>query len=202
MVSDAQSPTNNTEPSPLKFPTKDDERLKKTILSCGDMFVRYRKCANRSAEKAKSDPDYKALIAHSNQTKNDRLKLLYQRRADNVLMMSIVRECGYIRTPLQDCIASHGCDDLKRVRDEYVMSKKGVLNTEERAQAFVLAGRVNECVRMYQFAMNVCVNLEKEGLKDSGIEKVFDLENLSKVEIQKVSSKDLGVSVDSRNEKN
>ncbi|KAI9179374.1 hypothetical protein H9P43_004693 [Blastocladiella emersonii ATCC 22665] len=190
-------------PVHLALPTKADPGVAAVVAQCADLFVKFVRCSRRSITSGKDAPDYRDLMAASERAsaagaRGDAAKL--KRRADNVLIMAMMRECGYVRTPLKDCIAEHACTDARAARDRYLASRpdlnvesmhavtqpkvpgeavRGMASPQQRAFAEVseLEKGITDCVRRYQFAMNVSWDKASE---------TFDLDRLDNVQIEVV----------------
>ncbi|KNE58289.1 hypothetical protein AMAG_05098 [Allomyces macrogynus ATCC 38327] len=183
--------------APFQFPTKDDPRLLAAVNTCAPLFIKYVKCSRRAMTAAQSSPEYTSLIADHDRliaAKDKQSASRAKRRADNVLIMAMVRECGYVRSPLKSCLAEVSCADERTARDAYLASRPdlamsagqqaeagGPVTDPRRAREFKAVAElekgIEDCIRKYQFAMNVTW--------DKGTES-FDLDKMSRVEIQVV----------------
>ncbi|KAJ3357925.1 hypothetical protein GGF32_000815 [Allomyces javanicus] len=181
--------------APFQFPTTDDPRLLAAVNTCAPLFIKYVKCSRRAMTAAQSSPEYTNLIADHDRhlAANDKQSASRaKRRADNVLIMAMVRECGYVRSPLKSCLAEVSCANERTARDAYLASRPdlvlsagqqegGPVTDPRRAREFKAVAElekgIEDCIRKYQFAMNVTWDKDTE---------TFDLDKMSRVEIQVV----------------
>ncbi|KAL7749902.1 hypothetical protein RI367_004778 [Sorochytrium milnesiophthora] len=163
----------------IRIPSKDDAALHRTIAACGDMFVRFEACAQRAFAAARLSDDYTSLQRDAASAPDARQAAVIKRRADNVLIMAMVRECGYVRTPLKDCIANAACEPEKRRRDEFLqaMDERGHPTRVQISRGVELEQEIADCSRKYQFALSACFVKET---------KTYDTRRMDNVKVEVV----------------
>jgi hypothetical protein len=186
----------------FQLPKKDDVLLQNVIHECAELFKSFTRCSKRAMLSAKESNEYLDLMHQLDkefpQGVPDPLPTIsakrLKRRADNVLIMAMVRECGYVRTPLKDCVATTACNQHSEERDQYLASRPDLISIakkigttpeskdelskhqqNEMAKVALFERNINECVRRYQFAMNVAY------ISQTG---TFDINKMDNVEIE------------------
>ncbi|KAI9216743.1 hypothetical protein BC828DRAFT_409154 [Blastocladiella britannica] len=179
---------------PPLFPAQSDPALHRAIAVCGAAYAKFARCQRRALALARESNEYRALVATATDAAqrgaSDRAVAQLHRRADNELVLTLMRECGYARSPLRDCLAAHACADRLAARDAYVAAAADLSSLsakteapavradqmEVMAQMAAFDKGITDCVRTYQFAMTVAFIPSTA---------VFDVTRLDKVQVDR-----------------